>query len=58
MSLTFTNPGVFATARRPRIDLSDIWAVRQQFPRAGAQFIATKLGASMEDVRRLLGAGQ
>lgn len=53
-----TTIGIFATARRPRIDLSDIWAIRQQFPRAGAQFIATKLGVSMEDVRRLLGAEQ
>lgn len=58
MSLSFTDPGVFATARRPRLDLKDIWAIRQQFPRAGAQFIATKLGVSMEDVRRLLGAEQ
>lgn len=58
MSLSFTGAGAFATARRPRIDLADIWAVKKQFPRAGAQFIATKLGASMEDVRRLLGTEQ
>ncbi|WP_433935168.1 hypothetical protein [Brevundimonas diminuta] len=56
--MTLPTIGTFATARRPRIDLKDIWAIRQQFPRAGAQFIATKLGVSMEDVRRLLGAEQ
>ncbi|WP_313044970.1 hypothetical protein [Brevundimonas sp.] len=53
-----TTIGIFATARRPRLDLAAIWAVKQEFPRASAQFISNKLGVSMEDVRRLMGADQ
>lgn len=44
----------FATARRPKLELEAIWSIKQEFPRAGVQFIANRLGVSMEDVRRHL----
>ena len=50
--------GLYATARKGPVTLSEIQKIRQRFPRAGVQFIATQLGRSMEDVRLLIGEGQ
>lgn len=58
MSLSFTGAGAFATTRKGPVTLTEIQKIRQRFPRAGAQFIATQLGRSMEDVRLLIGADQ
>lgn len=58
MSLSFTGAGAFATARKGPVTLTEIQKIRQRFPRAGVQFIATQLGRSMEDVRLLIGASQ
>lgn len=58
MTISFTGAGNFATARKGPVTLTEIQKIRQRFPRAGAQFIATQLGRSMEDVRLLIGAGQ
>lgn len=54
MSLTFTGPGIFATARRGGVDASEVYRLQRKFPRAGAQTLATMLGAPLTSVQALM----